>query len=282
MALSRYHDDNPILRAEFRYQRTIIRNGRVGWLWIGLAAALVVPTILMSLIWSGAALLAGMFPAAEHLLPSVEQVASNGLAEFAVVLVFVMAIAQYIVVTLVTLGLSAESIRREKNGRTWDALRLTQVSAWQIVSGKWWASLRALVGDHMMVIVSRMGVVVVIVTLIAPTIDIAHGLSPDRHLGLVPLLLALTVVYGWLDAALTAALGVLAAIPDAALGVVVGSVTVGMRLVVMILAGGWLLLSLDTAINEGVGLMLAFTVIGVSLYIVMIIALLLVAERWVN
>jgi len=282
MFLSWQDADNPILRAEFRYQRTVIRNGRVGWLWIALAAALVVPTLLLSLIWSGAAVLAGLMPQAEGLLPSIEQVASNGLTEFAVVMVFVMATAQYIVVTLVTLGLSAESIRREKHGRTWDALRLTQISAWQIVRGKWGASLRALVGDHIMVMVGRMGVIVVIVTLIAPAIDMAHGLSPDRHLGLVPLLLVLTVVYGWLDAALTAALGVLAALPDAALGAVVGSVVVGFRLVLMVLAAGWLLLSLDTAINEGTGLMLAFSVIGISLYVVMIIAVLLLAERWVN
>jgi hypothetical protein len=70
-----------------------------------------------------------------------------------------MNFALYIVVTLITLGLAARSISREYENGTWDSLLLTNMTARQIVQGKWWATLCSLWGDHLMVLILRLGFV---------------------------------------------------------------------------------------------------------------------------
>ena len=79
------------------------------------------------------------------------------IAEISVVSLLVMNLALYVVVTLVTLALAASSISREQAAHTWDHLLLTNMTARQIVQGKWWATLRALWGDHLMVLISAPG-----------------------------------------------------------------------------------------------------------------------------
>ena len=93
----------------------------------------------------------------------------------------IMTVAMYPVVTLITFALSANSVRREKTGHTWDYLRLTELDPQQIVIGKWWASLRALNGDHGMVMVLRLGVSVVFLLMFYACWTFHN--SPFFHLG---------------------------------------------------------------------------------------------------
>jgi hypothetical protein len=193
-----------------------------------------------------------------------------------------MSIAQYTVVTLVTMGLSANSIRREKAGNTWDSLRLTGIGERYIVLGKWWASLRALGGDHGMVTILRMGLVTVFMTTFPTTLNAMWQLEPTSHLDKMPTLLLLTILYGVLDAALTAALGVVAAVPNEAAGAVVGSLATGIRIAVMVAAGVWLLMTLHVAVNASMAMVYGMSLVGLLLYILLIVASLLFAEKLVN
>src|SRR5688572_20979241 len=44
---------NPVVRAEFHHQRFVIARGRVGSIWIFLAALLILPSLLMSIAFVG-------------------------------------------------------------------------------------------------------------------------------------------------------------------------------------------------------------------------------------
>ena len=135
---------NPVLSSEFRYQRFVIERSRSGRFWIFLAILLVAPSLLISLVYS-TGLLSNLFPVVEwHQIPDTWHL--NMLY-----VLIVANVSMYAVVTLVTIGLSSSSIRREKVKHTWSLLRLTNVSSTEIVLGKWWASIRALNGDQAMV-----------------------------------------------------------------------------------------------------------------------------------
>lgn len=277
---------NPIIQAEFHYQRFIIRNGRVGALWIVLAALMVLPAILMSLIYSLAVVLGGILPDALRVIPFVD---NEGFYTISIALLLTMMIAMYSVVTLINLALAARSIQREKENRTWDNLRLTDIGAGKIVVGKWWASLRALNGDFLMVTLIRMGFVSFYLVGIAPALDIIENLTSanvvfTRSAIYTPyalFFLFLTAMYGILDAALTAALGILAPLPDEALGSVVGTLAVGVRLLTMAAAAGWFALTLNLLrFNPSEALFLA--VGGLGIYLVLLYAVLAIARRLVG
>ena len=275
---------NPIVSAEFNHQRFVIKQGRVGYLWILLAAMLVVPALLISLVTSISAFLGGVVPELGSLTLPIAWEAGTPQAfigNLGWVLILVMAPAQYLVVTLVTMALSANSIRREKAGLTWDSLRLTGIGTRRIVWGKWWASMRALAGDHVMVTIMRMGLVTLVMTTFAPSIDMLSQLEPVSHLEKMPLLLTLTVLFGVFDAALTAAFGVLAAIPNEAAGTVVGTSVMGLRMVAMVVSFILLGLSLHLAINVGMLDVVVVSIGGFLLYITLIIGSLAVAEKLV-
>lgn len=273
---------NPIVQAEFNHQRFVIKRGRVGYLWIFLAALLVVPALLISLVTSASAFLGAFEPSLGSLTLPVTWEAGTWQAfigNLGWVLILVMSPAQYLVVTLVTMGLSANSIRREKSGLTWDSLRLTGIGTRRIVWGKWWASMRALAGDHVMVTILRMGLVTLIMTTFAVSLDMLNQLEPVSHLGKMPVLLLLTILFGVFDAALTAAFGVLAAIPNEAAGTVVGSTVIGLRMLVMIGAFMLLVASLHLAVNVSMAAVLALSVGGFLVYVALIVAALLIAEK---
>lgn len=59
-----------------------------------------------------------------------------------------------------TLSRSAHSITREQHGRTWDMLVLTGQDARQIVLGKWWATVRGLAADYLVLGALRAAVIV--------------------------------------------------------------------------------------------------------------------------
>ena len=197
---------NPVVDAEFHHQRFVIQRGRVGLIWIILAGVMVLPALLISVGYTIAAFLSPIVPQASDIL-----LLEAGTMPSALWLA-IMTVAMYPVVMLVTFGLSANSVRREKSGHTWDYLRLTELDAQQIVIGKWWASLRALNGDHGMVMVLRFGFSAAFVMFLSDMIITPFGLPAEWTL--LPLLLIITAIYGFLDAGLTAALGIVGAMID--------------------------------------------------------------------
>lgn len=226
---------NPILQAEFRYQRFVIERGRVGRIWILLAALLLIPGLVTALVYSGFALAGLRFITIPTWLAPFQSLIDVGTT-----VLIIIGLAVYPVVTLITLGLASNSIRREKVGQTWDVLRLTDVDGNQLVFGKWWASLRALVGDHIMVTLLRIGLIAYYLVFILPALSAAQGGPPLNNTLVFCWLAVFAVIYGVLDAALTAAFGVIATIPDDELGAVTGSITIVGRIFMALFAMGLL------------------------------------------
>src|SRR5690606_35757803 len=98
---------------------------------------LLIPAFIGSLIFFISALITPFISL--QILPAE---LNNNLAFAAFLLLIVMNIALYAVVQLITVALGANSILREKQGRTWETLLLTNIDARQIVLGKWWATIR--------------------------------------------------------------------------------------------------------------------------------------------
>src|SRR5215475_1801076 len=145
MLSSRTFTQHPVSRAELKYQWHIIETGRAGKLWIWMAYILLIPAGLVSLIFFIAGLVNQIVPGGLHPLSEKTGALLGGLGAGHLV---AMNLAMYLVLTMITLALSSNSISREKRGKTWDNLLLTGVDARQIVWGKWWATLVALRGDH--------------------------------------------------------------------------------------------------------------------------------------
>lgn len=187
--------DNPVMRAELKHQRHVMRTSRSGWFWIVLAVVMLLPAFLSALT----VIVAGLLRI--NLLPVVFTPPFNLVANIGLVSLVIMHFALYIVVTLVTLALAASSITREQTSRTWESLLLTEMSARQIVLGKWWATLRALWGDHVLVLVLRLGFVAWLHWM---------GSSPDQPdpMRLLIVLLVVTVLT-LADNGLTTVIGIL-------------------------------------------------------------------------
>lgn len=266
---------NPIIEAEFRHQRFVIRNSHSGAIWIALAAALVVPSLLLALASTGAVLV-------QPLLPDVPLVASL-LQTWVLVPIVVVNAALYPVVTLITFGLASNSILREKRNRTWDNLRLTDISATRIVIGKWWASLKVLNGDQAMVGLARLGLVTWLLILAHEDARLYVDALPMIPLTL--LLSALTFVYTVLDAALSAALAIAAALPERPGMPVQTTLAFGLRAVVTLAGFGWLVFTLYGLFEGGPfqwGWLLLSSFIGVGAYLVFIFGALWAARQWVQ
>lgn len=229
---------NPILVAEARHQWFIIEKSRSGRGWIALAVLMLLPALLASLIYFVGGLLGWKaLPA----FPAVGQSAlETGLA-VAMLLMLVMNISLYVVVILITLGLSANSVSREKTGRTWETLVLTNIDAGRVVLGKWWASLQALWGDHVMIFLLRLGLVAWLVLALNTATNWAlapapFGLSPN--FGYIPPLVAIMAAYTFLDATFTAAMGVGLSLSNWS-GVTIATFALTTRLILFVLSGLW-------------------------------------------
>jgi hypothetical protein len=222
---------NPILQSEFNYQRFVIKNSRSGWIWILLAILMVLPAIAAAFIFT-IGLLTGL------LTPPVwVDIPASWQASLSVILI-VVAVSLNVVVTLVTLGLAHGSIRREKEKHTWILLRLTNIESSKIVLGKWWASLWALNGDNVMVILLRVGLLAMACAIYAPSWDAVWGEAAPYRLYFL-LLLPFVVLQACFDAALSAIMGVASAIPDDELGSVASSASMTMRLFLSIASFYW-------------------------------------------
>lgn len=262
----------PLLRAEFRHQRFVIQRGRVGLLWILLAAALLIPAMLSALHFMHLVLV----PPADI----AELVGALGLTDTSQswhLLLIVGVLPMYVVVTAITYGLSGNSITREKRGRTWDNLRLTGVGGWNIVFGKWLASLRAVLGDHMMSIMLRLG----LVSYGLLVLNVLQATGRAVPLGAVMIAWLLTVGFGLLDAGLTAALGLLAAVQEGALGAIVGLLLGAVRLLAAAFAAGWTYVVLQALVTDSVALP-ALILAAVLVYSLAMVGALLAAHQHVR
>jgi hypothetical protein len=197
---------NIVAQAEVRHQEFVIERSRSGRLWIVLAGIMLVPAFVASMIFFASALITPFWSL--QLLPVPT---NNAIALPAFFLLIVMNVALTVVVMLITLGLGANSISREKAGRTWEILLLTGVNARQVVWGKWWATVRVLWGDHLMVALLRFGLIGWFVVRFQSQLpELGATISPQ--VAQVAHLLALTTlisVYTLLDAGFTAVLGVM-------------------------------------------------------------------------
>jgi len=232
--------DNVVSRAEFRHQRYVIRTSRSGWMWILLAVLLLAPGLITALILIGFAL-TGTDPADFFITPGAGDFSLlDTLASLGSVSLFTMNIALYMVVMLITLGLAANSVNREKVKRTWEVLLLTNVNARHLVWGKWWASIRALWGDHTMLGILRLGLVATLIAQQADSLPAGpFGLAP----GITHMLIlgAFVMAFTALDASITVAMGVAAPLSTLP-GIVTGAIIISIRLLGMLLNGAYAIL----------------------------------------
>lgn len=263
---------NPVVNAEFRHQRFVIQRGRVGWIWIAMAGVMVLPALLIALAYTIAGFLLPIMESAAQVMDLSAGTMPSWLW------LGIMTLAMYPVVTLITFGLSANSVRREKSGHTWDYLRLTQLDPEQIVIGKWWASLRALNGDHGMVMVLRLGVSAAFV--IEFGVAGVIPATPVMIWTLLIFLLLITALYSFLDAGLTAALGIAGAMVDIG-GPIVPFLLFSTRVFTAFVA---LMLWIATlfAMQAGIGFVLLITTLGIIGYILVIWLILRIAQRLVG
>ncbi len=253
--------DNPVMHAELKHQRHLISSSRSGWFWILLAVVMLVPAFIASVVLIGAALLridlGQLFT--EPLLDMI--------GELSVTSLLIMNFALYIVVTLITLALAARSISREYESHTWENLLLTNMSARQIVQGKWWATLRSLWGDHVMVLVLRLGVVTWL-DFIGSDPDLPN---PSRLIVGLIVITAFTVA----DSSLSVVLGILP--PVSGRHPVVLTVAFGMRIVVSVAIMA-LSIGIGLLVHEWNPALVAAAIGGMGLYVALTAGMLRFAE----
>lgn len=222
---------NPVLTAEFRHQRFVIQNSRNGWIWILLAILMIAPAFILTVGYT-VGLLTGWL-----VVPNWYAIPQSWHWGAYLLLVTVM-VSLYIVVTLVTMALANSSIRREKDKHTWGLLRLTEVKSEQIVWGKWWASLWALNGDNVMVILLRMGVLAMVCGVYLPAYHASINQSAPYRLYFL-ILLPILALQAAIDTGFSAILGIASAVPDDALGTVTRYIASMLRLMLSLLLGYW-------------------------------------------
>ncbi len=199
---------NPIFQAEIRHQWYVLENARSGRVWILLAVVMLLPALLTSLILFGRGLLGHPIIAFPN--PNTPQTLPEQLLTFGSGLLVVMNIALYLVVMLISFGLASNSILREKGGKTWENLLLTNIHAGQIVWGKFMASLYALWGDHAMVALLRLGLVAyLLIGLEWRLVD--HSVDVRVHLVILTVLLLL---FTFLDVVMNTAISLFATLLD--------------------------------------------------------------------
>lgn len=229
---------NPIAQAEFRHQRFLIQNGRNGIGWILLAVGMLLPAFLTGIIYFFTAIF-GIEMNSSQILADLQYASvPQQLLSIGTMFLLTMNIALYFVVIMITVALAANSISREKRSRTWDTLLLTNIDARKIVMGKWWASLRAIFGDHTMILWLRLGLVGFFIHTFDPV-------APAGFTVLTAYLIPLTVfavLFTVADAIFTAALGI--AIPLSNLsGAVMGAIVLNVKLATIIGSGGLVFLT---------------------------------------
>jgi hypothetical protein len=269
---------NRIARAEFRHQRHVIKTSRSGTLWIVLAVVMLLPGLLMSLVLFATTLVdRPPYFTQEPLRLFVGYTETTGdyVAMIGVAAMVTMNVALYLVVILITLGLSANSVAREKLNRTWDVLLLTNVDAREMVRGKWWASLKALNGDHAMIGILRLGLVGFLIGVFASKLpQTPHGL-PTGITYVLPLALVV-IAFTAIDAAFTAALGIAGALSDFP-GAVTAALIFTVRAFGIALAVAFFWTVIEMMFDGGPYLLVALG--GLGLFVLMTWLTLLMAQK---
>ncbi|MDX2078256.1 MAG: hypothetical protein SFZ02_17620 [bacterium] len=211
-----------ITKAELRHQWYVLEKSRSGTAWIVIAVLMLLPAVLITFY-----LLAMVILGLSITWNPFSGDIGATLISIGFVSLIVMNVSLYLIVILITLGLSSNSITRERKGLTWDVLLLTNVDARQVVLGKWWASLVALWGDHAMIAFVRVGAVCAVVLTLEPYMGIRLTPAP---LGISPVLAhtvvlsLIAIAYTAIDAMFTAALGVGGAVSSQNSSIVSGMV----------------------------------------------------------
>ncbi|NDJ63259.1 MAG: hypothetical protein GYB67_19215 [Chloroflexi bacterium] len=135
--------DNPVAQAEQQHQA---RAGRRRGIW------LFNLMFVLALIFGAVALLltgAVDWLAAQAGVPVADvEDALTAVLSFAALLIGMLLFAQHVLIVSQAVQVTAGTIVREKQARTWESLILTGIDARQIVRGKWRASLRLLWAAH--------------------------------------------------------------------------------------------------------------------------------------
>jgi len=223
---------HPVTQAEAQYQGRIMENTRAGSVWVGLAYLMTYPALLLSVMMYLGTLASQIIPGS--IVVTFDQ---NNIAYVTLIPIYMiaMSISLYVVVMLVTFGLSINSISREKQSKTWEALLLTGVDARQLVWGKWWATVRTLWKDYALVWLLRLGMIVWLIVVTDGEFFyrmVVPQLSPEMVYLLVTAFMV--AIYTVLDAMLTAALGQMIALADRRTGAVV-FLGLAIRLVMLLL-----------------------------------------------
>jgi ABC-type transport system involved in multi-copper enzyme maturation permease subunit len=263
-----------LLKAEFRHQRYIIQQGRVGLVWIVLAALLIVPALVATAGFMAVTLLNDDPTVVAGLFASGPNQPGTTLPLLAVL---VSSVSMLVVVTFITYGLAANSITRERRGNTWDNLRLTGASAFSIVLGKWIASLLAVWGDHLIAVALRVGLVSYLLLIVRFNVY-AWADLPDA---VVLAMWGLVLWYGVLDAGATAAIGILGAAVEGAAGAWLALLLVGLRLGLMAAAAAWCYIAL-LLVFEAPLLLVWHTLVGTLFYASVTVVMLWFAQRHVG
>lgn len=245
---------NPIASAELNHQWHVIEKSRSGRMWIGIAILLLVPALLSSLVFYVLALLGQPLP-----LPLIfDQIDTvpEILATVAQMTLVTMNLAHYLVLMLVSFALATNSIMREKRGKTWENLLLTNVSARQIVVGKTWASLHALYGDQIIIGILRLGFVAYLLTTFSPFQFQGLTVTPGHVLVISLFVIGFTLI----DAVMNVVLGLLAAL--LAVPGVVGLSIFGSLRVVATWYGVWWIVNTVNVMMYQPGLL--FLLVGVG------------------
>ncbi|TVR21602.1 MAG: hypothetical protein EA396_07710 [Anaerolineaceae bacterium] len=243
---------NVIAHAELKHQHYVINQNRHSILWIMLALSMIIPGVLLSLV---ALVLAALDLDAGRwaLLASptwAMAVSVGGLS------LLVMNLALYVVVMLTALALAYNSITRERQNNTWDILMLTNVDAALLVRGKWWACLRAMWGDYLLLLLLRVGMACVLIV----GVDSVRG-----GVGLVALIALIITAFTLVDVGFTIALAIASGVTDVSANVS-GPVMLAVRLVAILIAGGAYGLMLFFIVIDQINVMILLGICVIGVY----------------
>jgi ABC-type transport system involved in multi-copper enzyme maturation permease subunit len=142
---------NPVAQRELNYQQraaNALGTLRLQWVY----RVVYYPALALALLVFLSELGAAVQPGEEHSAALVLNVI--------VIFALVVALLMHLYLLLQTLIRAATSIAREKQAGTWEDLLMTGTDARRLVVGKWWATLRGLLGGYGLLIPLRAGVVV--------------------------------------------------------------------------------------------------------------------------
>lgn len=207
--------DNPVGLAEYKHQQYVINNSRSGWLWIALAVIMLVPGLITAILTTLYTLFGG-YPTPNLTLDYITTV-PQALEFIGWLSMIIMNVALYFVLVLIAFGLSLNSVTREKENHTWQLLLLTNINAYQLVRGKWWASVMALRGDYVFLTILRLGMITGLVAGVSVATNAPNAptfLEPAKLVTSADILMLIlfVVAFSGIEAIYNPALGLLIAL----------------------------------------------------------------------